>query len=72
MNIYKYVENPFGPFRYIVEGSDAFFVLKAAEAFEKAIDFYSRVPGVMDIGEQLIICRQDIQRQYNVSIKPDL
>ena len=68
----KYVENPFGPFRYIVEGSNPDDTANAAEAFEKAIDFYLHVPGVMDIGEQLIICRQDIQRKFNVNIKPDL
>lgn len=74
MNTYTVkVDNPFGPFSYSVIGlkRNSDDTDNAAAAFEKALDFFSRAPHVSDVSESIIQARQEIEKRYQVTIKPD-
>ena len=68
----RFVESPFGPFRYAVEGPNAFDTAEAAEAFEKTLNFYVRAPDVEDRSISITNARKEIERKFSVNIYPDL
>ena len=64
----KTIENPFGPFDYIVTGDDETAVSKAAESFESSIELLLRGGHWFDLSES----RETIEKRFGVDIKANM